>query len=58
MRTLSKTEVQTVAGAGLNVKLPNLVQVLVDVVAKKNGSTKVDVTAPLTSVLVNVVWGK
>ena len=52
MLTLTKAQTQQVSGAGL-------VKVLVDVIAgKTGGSTNVDVKAPLTSVLVNVVWGK
>lgn len=52
MLTLTKEQASQVSGAGL-------VKVLVDVIAgKTGGSTNVDVKAPLTSVLVNVVWGK
>lgn len=64
MRTLSHTEVTSVAGAG---KLSDLIAKLlsggkttvnVDVVAKPEGSTNVDVKSPLANVLVNVIWGK
>jgi hypothetical protein len=52
MLTLTKEQTSQVSGAGL-------VQVLVDVITgKTGGSTNVSVKAPLTSVLVNVVWGK
>jgi hypothetical protein len=54
MRTLTQNEVTTVAGAGF----ADLVKVLVNVVAKPEGSTNVDVKAPFTRVLVNVIWGK
>jgi hypothetical protein len=60
MRTLNKTEVGQVAGAGLLGKLLTVgkTTVKVDVVGKPTGSTHVDVKSPLADVLVNVVWGK
>lgn len=61
MRTLTQTEVSTVAGAGWFADLlakAGKTSVKVDVVAKPEGSTNVSVTNNLTSVLVNVVWGK
>lgn len=61
MRTLTTQEVNNVAGAGMLadlLKKLNPVTVLVNVIAKPKGSVDVDVKAPLTSVLVNVVWGK
>ena len=61
MRTLSHTEVNSVAGGGwlsdLIAKIGKT-QVDVDVVAKPEGSTNVSVVNNLVSVLVNVVWGK
>lgn len=60
MRTLSQSEISSVNGAGkLGDWLASLFKtnVNVDVVAKPEGSTRVDVKSPLANVLVNVVWG-
>jgi hypothetical protein len=61
MRTLSKTEVSSVAGAGwwadFLAKIGKTT-VAVDVVGKPTGSTNVAVDNNLVSVLVNVIWGK
>lgn len=60
MRVLKQQEVGQVAGAGLKEWFASLTKTLVkvDVVAKPEGSTNVDVKSPLADVLVNVIWGK
>ena len=61
MRTLTQQEVTSVAGAGkLADWFASLTKTIVkvDVVAKPEGSTNVDVKSPLADVLVNVIWGK
>jgi hypothetical protein len=58
MRTLSQQELTVVSGAGLfSFLFKKKTTVTVDVVAKPEGSTRVDVKSLLANVLVNVVWG-
>ncbi len=64
MRTLNHIEISSVAGAGkladliAKIKAAGKTTVNVDVVAKPEGSTVVDVKSPLADVLVNVIWGR
>jgi hypothetical protein len=64
MRTLNQQEIAIVTGSGkladwiAKIKAAGKTTVTVDVVAKPEGSTKVDVKSLLADVLVNVVWGK
>ena len=61
MRLLNTNEVSQVAGSGKLadlLKKLNPVTVLVNVIAKPQGSVNVDVKSPLSNVLVNVIWGK